>query len=119
MSDRTTNCPRPNETPAPPENSRSTVFDALSHRYRRHALRSLSPVSPSTVVDVARYITATTEETDVETVSARLHHVHLPKLAAAGLLEYRPEDGTVRLSATGESARQIETVAAGALKRDD
>lgn len=33
----------------------------------------------------------------VETVGAELHHVDLPKLAAAGLVEYDPRDGEVLL----------------------
>lgn len=38
---------------------------------------------------------ARASETDPETVAARLHHVHLPKLDATGVVAYDVDDGTV------------------------
>lgn len=84
--------------------SPSEVFDVLSAARRQQVLRVLAEASPPTDVEtLARAVAA--RETDrpaeplpaarVRRVQVSLHHVHLPKLAATGLVEYDPDRGLV------------------------
>lgn len=81
------------------ERARNDVFDALAHDRRRRVLRSLSDASlPLSVADLARRVaaretggseSATEPPGDVvERIHVSLHHAHLPKLDAVGLVEY-------------------------------
>jgi hypothetical protein len=73
-------------------------LDLLSDADRRHVLECLSPASEPTelpaLVDcvVARHGASA----DAERVLLRLHHVHLPRLADAGVLSYEAANGLVR-----------------------
>ncbi len=82
----------------------SDVYDALSNERRRRVLSMLS--EETTPLDVAElaHVVATAETADqphgtlddhVTRVHTSLHHVHLPKLADLGLVEYDPATGTV------------------------
>lgn len=79
--------------------SLNAIFELLVAERRRYVLYALcrrdEPVSAADLADeVARDETA---ETD--TVAATLHHVHLPKLAEAGVVTYDAEAETVELAA--------------------
>lgn len=77
------------------------VLASLANERRRLTLRVLKDRDvPMARADLAREIAAyeIDEEADPETVAdllASLHHVHLPKLEDAGLVEYDTADGTV------------------------
>lgn len=71
------------------------LVDALADDYRRRVLAVLDdrddPVSRADLaVDAAAALSVTAEQLRVA-----LHHVHLPKLEAQGLLEYDTDDGVV------------------------
>lgn len=81
-----------------------TLFEALSHSHRRFVLQYLTARDGSqTVSEMATALA--TWQTDqpagdrsaagVEKIESALHHHHLPKLAAASIIEYDPTGGTV------------------------
>ncbi|TYL39378.1 hypothetical protein CV102_08915 [Natronococcus pandeyae] len=85
------------------------VFDLLSNRRRRYALYYLyeQPDGVATIDELTDQIvtvehrTADSEtegESDVhrETIQTELQHVHLPKLADAGIVEHDQRSDTVR-----------------------
>lgn len=79
------------------------VLANLAHERRRVALSELKAESvPMTVTDLARTMAAHETNTEaerdrdaVESLCTSLHHVHLPKLAEAGLVEYDPSSGAI------------------------
>ena len=87
------------------------VFDALAHRHRRDALRVFrSNEGTVTEADLAGEVATRADadgrsSTGRERVAAALHHVHVPKLAATGLVTV--DGGTVRLSAGDEVWRLV------------
>lgn len=99
------------------------ILDALAHRRRRcvcevlaAADRKFLPLSEVTEQVVASPEGRTDEAT--ETVKIKLHHVHLPKLDEAGLLEYDHETNAVYyerdpvVEAIGDGARALEAARA-------
>lgn len=86
------------------EPSVDDVFDVLGDARRRRVLSVLSDSQHSmALTELARRVAAgeadaaplTVSESTVRTVSVALHHVHLPTLARASLVDYDPADGTV------------------------
>lgn len=65
--------------------ARDTAFRVLGDGYRRRLLHLLYEADPGERLEVAPSDLAV-EEDDVDAVTARLYHVHLPKLADAGYL---------------------------------
>lgn len=77
-------------------------FDALSDPCRRSLCRYAMRTETSTVTreDLADYIVDRAPETaaadtDRRAVATELHHVHLPKLDEADMVEYDPQSGAV------------------------
>lgn len=64
------------------------LFQQLSHPLRRRVLRELAGAD---ALDVA----ALAAGSDPERARLQLHHVPLPKLAAAGYVEWDPDSGTL------------------------
>lgn len=74
----------------------SRLCELLEHEYRRVALVTLAKQGrPVRLETLAERIAEDPEET--RTVTAMLHHVHLPKLEAAGVVRYYPADRTAEL----------------------
>lgn len=83
------------------------LFDALAHGRRRRVLRSLAAARlPVDVEALARDVAArehggsadsreTVPAEAVERVHVSLHHAHLPKLDAAGLVDYDADQNVV------------------------
>lgn len=74
-------------------------FEAMADSHRRYVLYYFreSDDGVASIDDLRTFVLAhDPERTDRETVTARLHHVTLPKLADCGFLEYDPRSGTVR-----------------------
>ena len=88
------------------------LFDALSNERRRRVVHFLNgrrtPIGLADLADevAAREIGVPIDETDseeVERVYVSLYHVHVPKLADRGLVEYDRERGLVSPSEDAES----------------
>lgn len=73
-------------------------FEAMADSHRRYVLyyfRENDDVA--SIDDLLPFVLAhDSEGSDRETVTTRLHHVTLPKLADCGFLEYDPRSGTAR-----------------------
>ncbi|WP_089669548.1 DUF7344 domain-containing protein [Halobacterium jilantaiense] len=86
-----------------------TLFTALADENRRRLLTLLATASdgdpPVRVPEDLLVSTPTSPETAV-----RLHHVHLPKLAAMGYVEWDPDSGTVRRGPAFEDLLPLLTV---------
>lgn len=76
--------------------STETTFSLLADRQRRRILAFLSEKDDRTseVSDLVDHLVR--ESLDRRRVTTTLHHVHLPKLADAGVVEYDRRTGTVR-----------------------
>jgi hypothetical protein len=83
----------------------SRLFDVLADERRRTVVAVLlEQTAPITVETLARRVAARDADAspanvptaDVDEVHVSLHHVHLPKMAQAGLLTYDAGDGVVR-----------------------
>lgn len=85
----------------------SALFSVMSHPYRRVVLYYLREHERASVSTLADCVTgwfqagpgADGGETDHESVTVKLTHVHLPKLADEGFATYDREAGTVTLAA--------------------
>jgi DNA-binding transcriptional ArsR family regulator len=77
----------------------SETLEVFSHPCRRRALRYLSdrtePVGLSELADGITESASGTSERTADDVELVLHHVHLPKLADAGLVDYSANSGEV------------------------
>ncbi|WP_254764285.1 DUF7344 domain-containing protein [Natrinema marinum] len=95
-----------------------SAIDLLADRRRRELLQYLESVGGSALLAEAAVEIATRETTSVPNaisdhgdVSSRdrraarisLHHAHVPKLAAAGAVEFESETETVRLTDRGRT----------------
>ena len=103
MSNRRTHTPT---SPPEPSVQRSAIpsfdvlFDALSNAHRRYVVAQLSRHDGELRVDelaerLAAWEAERGEPAAPDRVASMLHHVHLPKLADIGLVEYDPEAATV------------------------
>lgn len=93
------------------EDSLDTVFTVLSDQRRRYILDCLDEYdTPMALNDLAEevavreYDSPITEisVTQVKEVSISLHHVHVPRMEDAGLVEYERDDNLVALSEDGQ-----------------
>lgn len=82
--------PHPPELPA---DHHALLADPLRRRVLAHSQDSASDVA--SLEEVANDV-QTPEGADADTLRIRLHHSVLPRLAAAGVLEYDPRSNTVR-----------------------
>lgn len=103
------------------------VYDVLSHPVRRALIDSLEGTETTTVGKVAADLIEADERRvrgiesggGTEQVEAELHHIHLPKMADVGLIEYDPDTGTIEITPTTDVADRImETVSGGHGDRD-
>lgn len=82
-----------------------TVFDVLSHNYRRRALSYLLQNGRSASIDdlhdhLASDVESLDDEPDARRrIDTAVHHCHRPKLEEAGLVEYDEENDVVRATA--------------------
>lgn len=89
-----------------------TLYDCLSHRYRRYVLvHLLEREQPVALADLAREIAEWDYDTplaeipvaDVSRIHTALYHVHVPKLGDADIVRYNASRDTVGLAERGES----------------
>lgn len=95
--------------------SADVLFDLLANERRRHLLSALEERGDERVTFEELVDAVTAAEwpepgpaTHRERVVIDLHHVHLPKLADAGLIELDPVAGTVRYDGSPMVARLLE-----------
>lgn len=79
------------------------VLSLLSDAERRGVVEYFGRTADETATleELSAYLERAAPETDggepaAETAKARLHHVHLPKLADRGVVDYDPRSGEVR-----------------------
>ena len=80
-----------------------TILELLAHRYRRDLLGYLydRPERTQTIEELTEHVLERetgmrNEQRSREAVELQLRHIHVPKLAEAGLLEYDDRDQRVR-----------------------
>ncbi|WP_459195119.1 DUF7344 domain-containing protein [Halosimplex sp. J119] len=87
--------------------NKSLAYDALSSPRRRAVVRVLDDTDGSLplrelAVEVAREEAQSEDDTDeddrIERIQTTLYHVHVPKLADAGIVRYREESERVTLT---------------------
>ena len=90
--------------------SLDSLFDALADRRRREAVALLAvtegAVSREELVEYVAAADPGIDDSRREVLTAQFHHRHLPKLAAAGLVDYDEVDGTVHATETAERVTQ-------------
>ena len=88
------------------------TYEVLSHPTRRVLLRRLRDVETTTVRAAAANLVEAERIEDPDRVEVMLYHVHLPKLADAGILGYDPDTGAIRTNeTTGAVYDVLETLA--------
>lgn len=82
------------------------IFDALADERRRDAVAYLTEtqgaVSRGDLVDYVAADDPGTDDARLERLTAQFHHRHLPKLAAAGLVDYDEGDELVYATETAD-----------------
>jgi hypothetical protein len=100
----------------PSENNRDELFTCLASARRRALVDALTSKQASiSIQELARQVAAREKGISVDDLSNEavqevyfsLHHVHLPKLASAGVIEYDPEQNEVGRGPTFEPAAEI------------
>lgn len=88
----------------------SVVHDVLASPIRRAVLRELRSRQSrqATVPSLAAAITDQVPAVTDGSLPAVLHHIHLPKLDTAGVVEYDPERTTVRYSGDRTVEKHLE-----------
>lgn len=94
------------------------VFELLSDGRRRHVLYYLAreQTGGATVTELREVISSRLEG-DRDDLAVELHHTHLPKLAAAGVVEYDGRSETVRYRGDPLLERCLEYAADRDLER--
>ena len=92
----------------------ANALSALEHEHRRIILQELEAESEATVDELAEAITGV-ERTSVdvrehERIKLDLHHRHLPKLSAVGLIDYDGGGGTVAYEADERIGRLLRLI---------
>ena len=85
----------------PQKVSESEIFVLLSKQRRRLTLRILRETSEKlTATNLAHHLASFEYESpsagEVRTIYLALYHNHLPRLAEADVIEYNPNQGTIR-----------------------
>lgn len=85
----------------------------LIHPTRRTLIRRLRTIeTPTKLRTVAAELAETERVETPERAEMMLHHVHLPKLADAEVLEYDPDTGVIRTNETTDAVYDVlETLA--------
>lgn len=86
------------------------LFSVLTHPTRRHLLLILDAQETNTLSGTD-LLDALTERLDKsrQTLQVHLHHIHAPKLAAAGVILYDENTGDVQVGPQFSAAVQVLT----------
>lgn len=94
--------------------SLDTVFDVLSDQERRHVCAYLLDVKPDVLTVGDMVADLADDETERRRLATALHHEHLPKLEATGVIEYDPRSRTVRCRGQPTVEKWVEHALASA-----
>lgn len=92
------------------------LLDSLAHPHRRKVLRALLDRESSTTLLALTWEVAARRDDTVrvtvprpvlDRIQTRLHHVHLPKLAAAGVVDYDTDHRAIELTADPDRLERI------------
>lgn len=96
---------------APEDVPTEHVMELLQDPERRHLLSVLGQLeTPERLSALTRCVAMTTDvetEEELHRVSLRLYHTHLPKFAAAGLVQYDESDDAVALTERGRALADV------------
>jgi hypothetical protein len=100
----------PEDTPTDPDPERSVAHDLLASPIRRAPLWELRSrqSGQATLQSLATAITHQVPAVEHRSLPVVLHHIHLPKLDAAGVVEYDPDRTTARYSGDCTVERHLE-----------
>lgn len=88
------------------DDSLSELFEILSHEYRRRVLIAISQANPRDEEEITSEMVADGRDDDaLAVVEQKLYHIHLPKLADAGFIDWNHETGIIT---RGPRFKQIE-----------
>lgn len=92
-------------------NPRDDAFRALAHPLRREVLCELVEIDDEvvTVAKLSDRLASRLEGATPDQVGRNLHHIHLPKLEALGVLEYDGRSKTVRYRGSPHVTALLET----------
>jgi hypothetical protein len=77
--------------------SLNSMFDALRDPARRRILLAISDHNPRDITEFSnKFASVNGDEADPEQLEVRLHHLHLPKLAEKGYIDWNPDTQTIR-----------------------
>ena len=103
------------------ERSLDVVFDLLADQRRQEVLACLvDDTRPMPLADLAEDVAARENEgpraevptETVRTIATSLHHVHLPKLADAGAIEYDRDRDLIRVSEPSDLIERVLSLTA-------
>lgn len=93
--------------------ARTAIFDALADEERRVAVEYLAMETGAVPVDELVGFVEATSVSEVGTLDSRqrteirFHHIHLPKMDAAGLIDYDQDGRTVTPTETVDAALSL------------
>ena len=73
---------------------RDVLFESIADRDRRRLLLALAESEPEDEIDVDEFVAVHADRS--ESLGIELHHVHLPKLEHADLVDWDRETRTIR-----------------------
>ncbi|MFD1647637.1 DUF7344 domain-containing protein [Haloarchaeobius litoreus] len=84
-----------------------SMLDALANRYRRRVLVALLDHNPQDDDDPQVPDDVRLEDEGLEQLMIQMRHVHLPKLAESGFIEWDQETNTIRMGPQFEEIRPL------------
>ena len=98
-------------TPTTDPSSLGIMLDALSDQHRRRILAAVAEHNPRHEDEFTRTEETASDE-EIRRVRTALRHVHLPKLARKGYIEWDEETGTIRRGPNFEEIEPLLTLMA-------
>lgn len=93
------------------------MIEAFADDRRQHAIRILRQRGRTTLRELAGAVVRReggdpSDETALQRASLTLYHAHLPKLDAAGVVEFDPDERWVRYTASAETESAVASLLA-------
>jgi hypothetical protein len=84
-----------------------TVCELLGSEERRRTLRVVAKHREMTLAELVQELHLGVGGQHPERLKIRLHHVHLPKLADYGVIEYDPETKVISMTGKGHRLQSV------------